>query len=234
MRSFGIEAVATMQRMSRQPGAAAWLYLVTCLVFATVTLVVAGPRLPSFTVFVLFLTGGALAWTLDVLVRYAADTRRLADIALAQRDLTHRPCVVIYQYHGRDALEMTAGSVFGAINEGRSTSELGRATMAELPAMIELKNIGLGPAFAIEARKKIDGRQTGVPVFFPHLTPDHAPVPWRPRVATEAKGRLWSLEISYLGLSGIRFTTRYKLDGELIADIDSDAVEGAADGGAHG
>lgn len=172
--------------------------------------------------------------TLVVLCRYAFDTWRLARAAIEQRSLTHRPCVVIGQYHGREALKMAVGAAFAAVNARRPVSELGRETMAELPSIIELKNVGLGPAFAIEARKRVGGRQAGMSVFFPHLTPEHAPVAWTPRVATEPPGTLWSLEISCFGLSGARFTTRYKLDGERITDIDPDAAEEPVDGGAHG
>jgi hypothetical protein len=220
------------REISRQPDIAFWLYIGACLVFAAVTFKVGGLRFPSFTLFVLFLTGGALAWTLDILIRYANDTRRLADIATAQRGLTHRPCVVIAQYHGREALEMTTGAAFAAINAGHPT-ELGRATMAELPSIIELKNVGLGPALKLEAKKSVGGRQAGMSVFFPHLAPENAPTKWTPRIKNEARGTNWNIEISYLGLSGARFTTRYSLDGELIVDIDPDAIEEAVDGGAH-
>jgi hypothetical protein len=121
MESPGVMSDKTTVALSRKPDRASYLYLGTCLVYTVVTIAVGGFRFPSFTVVVLFLTGGALAWTLDVLFRYAADTRRVADAmetqmadtrriaeaAIEQRNLTHRPCVVAW------GLEIEYGGLSG-------------------------------------------------------------------------------------------------------------------------
>lgn len=67
-----------------RPGMVTGLYLVACAVFAVIAVVARGIHVPSMSLFVTSLTGAALAWTLDVLVRYGRDTRTIARAAAAQ------------------------------------------------------------------------------------------------------------------------------------------------------
>jgi hypothetical protein len=142
-----------------RPGAATGLYFGACVVFAALTLLIGGLRFPSFTVFVLFLTGGALSWTLDVLIRYASDTRLIAESSLAQARAQHRPLLVL----------ATVPREYDIAAIGEQAEE-GRVLGGELEGKLTVENIGAGPAFDvwIETEGKIGGHQP-YRFYLPHL-----------------------------------------------------------------
>lgn len=208
--------------LSRRPGVATALYVLACAVFATVTFWAKGMRLPSSSLFVNFLTGVALAWTLDVLARYAADTRRLADAAEKEMHLLHRPFVVIPQLGLIEPLRRVAESAFKKLDSGLKTFP--PAASRRLTTPVHLENAGHAPAFDVLVAKSKGGEQEGVPSHIPLLKPGQSEE-WTPRGHAEEAGTSWSLEIRYTGLSGASYYSRYEFDGMLVKHLTSDMLE---------
>jgi hypothetical protein len=180
-------------------------YVGACAVFTLVTFLDRGARLPSALVFLTFLTGLALAWTLDVLTRYAADTKRTAvanesaaRTAIEQTRNFQRP-LIVFEFTPRP---FTVGVGFEHATESK-------ASMAFLSHALRMRNIGGGPAYDVRLKSRSKGA-TAWDIRRPHM---EVGADWSNAGITAAnldKSENVFLLIEYSGLVG-RFRSTYEL-----------------------
>ncbi len=153
-----------------------------------------------------------LTLTLLVLGKYAWDTAQIAKAAVEQRELMHRPLVVIPELRPRDSIVVAFEQATTTTAEKKPDLlgfEPSQPSIAELPRDLHLENVGMGPAFDIKIRDKDQNGVANYRVFLPHLKVGE---PFALVLAINRHRDKWKLEIEYEGLCGTRFVTVYELE----------------------
>jgi len=156
-----------------------------------------------------------LLGTLIVLVIYAYDTRRIARAAIEQRDLMHRPILVISSLMRRSAREEVSEAIFTALDKaaGDLDAENRNPTVIQIAGPVGITNIGTGPALEVLVSAVVPGRREA-PVWAPHIKAGQG---WS--FGHIAHAGPWELFVRYKSITGAKFLSHYVLDGAVIREF---------------
>jgi hypothetical protein len=164
-----------------------------------------------------FLGTLVLVVTVIVLGIYARDTRRIARATVEQRNLTHRPCVVIANLKLREGIKVAMEQALEDNPQPAWKPFQDSPSMFVLPTAISLENVGMGPALSIEAYRLGPDRKRTSRLVIAHLKVG-AVIGLDPTPSFK-NSEEWIFEIAYQGVSGVKFFSRYTLAGNLVSDF---------------
>jgi hypothetical protein len=135
------------------------------------------------------------AWTLIVLRQYAADTKKMAEAAVAQAETVHMPCLTL---HARQRDYNAA-----LLDENARTDVVLRPHAGQ----VAIENYGTGPAMNIEYVFKAQDRENIADLdgYIPYLAPKEMFVTKMPQNLMH--GHDYLITLRYASLSGQKYRT---------------------------